>query len=53
MSELFRYKHFLRIFLSHPITEDPKTENRPEAPWDRIASVILHYYVLNMLVSTD
>ena len=44
---------FLKILLFHPITEDPKTENRPEAPWDRITSVIWHYYVLNMFVSRD
>ena len=30
-----------------------KTENRPVAPWDRIASVIWHCYVLNILISTE
>ena len=33
---------FPKILVSHPITEDRKTENKPEAPWDRIASVIWH-----------
>ena len=30
-----------------------KTKNRPEAPWDRIASVIWHCYVLSMLMWTE
>ena len=39
----------LTVSSNYQRLKDPKTENRPEAPWNSIALVIRHRYMLNML----
>ena len=41
------------VSCSAELSLSAKTDNRLETPWSRIASVIRHYLVLNVLLSTE